>query len=178
LQDAPLWGIRADWPVALAVIDPPDRLKSDLPLNFHPFENRSPLVCGPPRTFYRPWREFSGVDQGDRLVMSPDFASVIGLCCRSRCLAFLVAATTPRLQRFGRICKRQEPVAGQGLDHVKELAKGSRHCASSGGEDSVDFETQALGDDRQAFRTAFLSKLEPDDPQQPLGAGACPPPAS
>jgi len=42
-----------------------------------------------PRTFYRRWREFSCFDQGDRLVMPPDFVSVIGallpiaLCGRS-----------------------------------------------------------------------------------------------
>ncbi|HEV8036662.1 hypothetical protein [Yoonia sp.] len=31
-----------------------------------------------PRTFYRTWREFSAFDQGDKLVVSPDFVSVIG----------------------------------------------------------------------------------------------------
>lgn len=41
------------------------------------------------RTFYRSWREFFRFDQGDRLVVSPDFVSVIGtllpiaLCGRS-----------------------------------------------------------------------------------------------
>ena len=61
----------------------------DLPLNFHPAAAGARLLLLCPRTFYRPWREFSGVDQGDRLVMPPDFVSVIGallpiaLCGRS-----------------------------------------------------------------------------------------------
>lgn len=52
--------------------------EADLPLNFHPFGTGALWVVVRPRTLDRPWREFSGFDQGDRLVMSPDFVSVIG----------------------------------------------------------------------------------------------------
>ena len=54
-----------------------------------PFDLGHSIILVRPRTFYRRWREFSGFDQGDRLVMSPDFVSVIGtllpiaLCGRS-----------------------------------------------------------------------------------------------
>jgi uncharacterized protein with gpF-like domain len=55
----------------------------------HPFwlTHYPPMVRS--RTFYRSWREFFRFDQGDRLVVSPDFVSVIGtllpiaLCGRS-----------------------------------------------------------------------------------------------
>ena len=50
----------------------------DLPPAGPSFITRVCRLVVRPRTFYRPWREFSGFDQGDRLVMPPDFVSVIG----------------------------------------------------------------------------------------------------
>jgi len=58
----------------------------------------------------RPRAEFSGFDQGDRLVMPRFRQRDPGLVADRAVWAFRVVVSTPSLQIFGRICERQEPV--------------------------------------------------------------------
>jgi hypothetical protein len=55
-------------------------------------------------------REFSGFDQGDRLVMPRFRQRDRGFVADRAVRPFLIVVSTPSLQLFGRICKRQERV--------------------------------------------------------------------